>query len=294
MHKYKARAIPTNYWRPRTSYTEEIIKSLNGKISDGDFVVISEKAISTASNNIIDESKVKPSLTAKILAKFWMRLVWGYFLGLLCGFRKTLLMHIRSYPLEYGASHKQVALQYAGFLQALMFGSEEGIDGSNLAYSYVSLPLKNADKIAEEIREKICLTLRRKVFVMIADTDKTFSLGNFHFTHRKGAIKGIHTLGFIAYLAGRIFKLKRSATPIAIAGIELPIKEALEIAEVANRTRGFGAGSTVWSMVERFKVDLTEVSWEMLETVKHKPIVVVTLKRRKINERDNQAFKCVF
>ena len=56
-------------------------------------------------------------------------------------------------------------------------------------------------------------------------------------------------------------------------------EEALEIAEVANRVRGFGAGRTVWDMAERFGVGLADVSWGMLETVKHKPIVIVRSKR---------------
>ncbi|PIX31901.1 hypothetical protein COZ60_02055, partial [Candidatus Bathyarchaeota archaeon CG_4_8_14_3_um_filter_42_8] len=114
--------------------------------------VVSEKAISTASNNIVDENGVRPSLSAKLIAKYWMRIVWGYFLGPLCHFQERLLQRLREYPFETGSRHKQVALQYAGLLQELMFGSEGGIDGSNLAYSYVSLPLKNADELAKKIR----------------------------------------------------------------------------------------------------------------------------------------------
>jgi F420-0:gamma-glutamyl ligase-like protein len=52
-------------------------------------------------------------------------------------------------------------------------------------------------------------------------------------------------------------------------------EQALKIAEAANRARGHGAGKTVWAMAERFGVGLDCVSWEMLETVKHKPIVIV-------------------
>jgi F420-0:gamma-glutamyl ligase-like protein len=76
-----------------------------------------------------------------------------------------------------------------------------------------------------------------------------------------------------------MFRLKRRATPLAVAGCEVSAEAALEIAEIANRARGFGAGRTVWDMAERFKVGLTEVSWEMLATVKHKPIVIVRSKR---------------
>lgn len=280
MNKFRALAIITKYWKPGENYLEEIIKGIDGKIADGDFVVISEKAVSTALNNIVDENGVRPSLSAKLIAKYWMCIVWGYFLGPLCHFQERLLQRLREYPFETGSRHKQVALQYVGLLQALMFGSEGGIDGSNLAYSYVSLPLKNADELAQKIRKQIWSTLRKKVFVMIADTDKTYSFRNFHFTPRPKPIKGIHSLGgFISYVIGRMLRLKRRATPIAVTGCQISAEKALEIAEVANRARGFGAGRTVWDMAEKFKVELTEVSWEMLETVKHKPIVNVRSKR---------------
>ena len=276
MVRYKALAVATKFWRPGENYLEEIVKGVKGKVSDGDFVVISEKAISTATNNIVDESDVKPSLSAKLIAKYWMRIVWGYILGPLCHFQGRLLQYLREYPLELGSRHKQVALQHAGLLQALMFGSEGGIDGTNLAYAYVSLPLNNVDGIAEKIRRQIQLRVGKKVSVMIVDTDKTYSFGNFHFTPRPKPVKGIHSFGgFIAYVIGRSFKLKRHPTPIAVAGCKISIEEALTVASIANRVRGFGAGRTVWDMAEKFQVELASVSWEMLETVKHKPIAII-------------------
>ncbi|MEM2806817.1 MAG: coenzyme F420-0:L-glutamate ligase [Candidatus Bathyarchaeia archaeon] len=278
MPRYKAYAITTKYWRPGEDYVGQIIKSIEGKVSNGDFIIISEKAIATATGNIVDESKVEPSLNAKIIAKVWMPLVWGYFLGQICHLRRKLIERLRSYPLDAGSRHKQVALQYAGLLQALMFGSEGGIDGTNLPYAYVCLPLKNAQAIAEKIQRKILEALGRKVCVIIADTDKTYSFRNFHFTPRPKPIKGIYNLGgFIAYVVGRALKLKRRATPIAVAGQPIPAEEALTIAEIANRARGYGAGRTVWDMAEKFNVDLAEVSWEMLEKIKHKPIVIVRI-----------------
>jgi F420-0:gamma-glutamyl ligase-like protein len=280
MTKYKVLVVTTKYWRPREDYLEEIIKSVKGKIAEEDFVVVSEKAISIASNNIVDESGIKPSLGARLIARYWMRIVWGYFLSPLCHFREKLSRQLREYPLEMGGCHKQVATQQAGFLQALMFGSEGGIDGSNLAYSYVSLPLKNANEIAQKIHEKIWSSLRKKVFVIIADTDKTYSFRSFHFTPRPRPIKGIHAFGgFATYVVGRTLKLKRRATPIAVAGCQIQAEEALEIANIANHARGFGAGRTVWDMAEKFKVKVNKVSWEMLETVKHKPIIIVRSKR---------------
>jgi len=280
MSKYRVLAVATKYWRPNTNFLKEIVESIKGKIDNGDFLVVSEKAISTAINNITDESTVKPSQSSRLIAKFWMRIVWGYFLGRLCHFRQKLLQRLREYPLEMGSRHKQVALERAGLLQALMFGSEGGIDGSNLPYSYVSLPLNNADEVVQKIRDHVWLRLRKKVCIIISDTDKTYSLRKFYFTPRPKPIEGIHSCGgFLSYIAGRIFGLRSRATPIAVAGCKVQAEEALEIAEVANRVRGSGAGRTVWDMAERFNVELDAVSWEMLETVKHKPIVIVKSKR---------------
>lgn len=245
-------------------------------MSDGDFVVVSEKAVSTALGNIVDESLISPSFNARLIAKLWMRFMWGYPLGIMCRFGQRLLQRLRAYPVGAGSRHKQLALQQAGFLQALMFGSEGGIDGSNLPYSYVSLPLKDAYAVARQIQQRIWRELRREVTVILVDTDKTYSFRNFHFTPRPNPMQGIHSHGGVcAYVAGRLFQLKRRSTPLAVSGCRLQAEEALKIAHIADRARGPGAGATVWDMASRFEVAVTEVSWGMLMQVKHKPIVVV-------------------
>ena len=283
MAKYYALAVTTKYWKPGEDYLNEIIKSVGKQVADDDFVVVSEKALSTALNNIVDEASVNPSLSAKVITRIWMRIVWGYFLGVLCHFGQRLVRRLRQYPLETGSRHKQVALQHAGLLQALMFGSEGGIDGSNLPYSYVSLPLNNAYALAEEIRQRIWLKLKKRAIVIIVDTDKTYSFGNFHFTPRPKPIKGIHSFGgATAYIIGRMFKFRRRPTPLAVAGCKLQIEEALKIARIVDRARGRGAGATVWDMAEKFRVGFTGVSWDMLAKIKHKPIVIV----RKSKARD--------
>jgi F420-0:gamma-glutamyl ligase-like protein len=236
---------------------------------------------------MIDESSVRPGLNARVIARFWMRIVWGYPLGVLCGFGQRLLRRLRQYPLESGSRHKQVALQYAGFLQALMFGSEGGIDGSNLPYSFVSLPLNNAGEVAREIREQILVRLQRNVCVVIADTDKTYKFRNFYFTPRPKPLKGIHSFGGTAtYIIGRMLKLKKSSTPLAAAGGCLQAGEALKITNIADKARGPGSGATVWDMAARFKVSVNGVSWEMLSKIKHKPLVIVRKKLRKINAEE--------
>jgi F420-0:gamma-glutamyl ligase-like protein len=276
MTKYTTLAITTNYWKPNSNYNDKIINAIENKVEDGDFVVVSEKAISTALDNMVDETTVNPSLTAKILARIWMRVVWGYPLGILVGFGPRLLRRLRNYPLESGSRHKQVALQYAGFWQAFMFGSEGGIDGSNLPYSYVSLPLNNSMEIAQKIQNHIQEKLKKNVCVIIADTDKTYKFRSFFFTPRPNPLIGIHSLGAsTTFILGRILRLKKSSTPLTAAGCNLLASEALKITNIADKARGPGSGATVWDMAARFHVEVNDVTWEMIEAIQHKPIVIV-------------------
>ncbi len=238
--------------------------------------MVSEKAIAIANWNIVDESSVTPSLSARVIARFWMRILWGYVLGPLCHLKPSTVRRLRTYPLEFGGCHKQVALERTCLAQALMFGSEGGIDGSNLPYLYVCLPLPDVEKVARRIRDEILKRLGKDVKVIITDTDKTYSFGGFHFAPRQVKLGGIHDRGgLLAYLIGRAFGLRRRATPLAVAGCKLDASNALRIADLADHARGYGAGRTVWDMANRFETGLSGVSWEMLNTVKHKPIVLV-------------------
>ncbi len=278
--RFAAKAVQTKYWMPGSNYLNIIASALRDKINDGDIVTVSEKALSVARGLIIDESRVKPGVLAKILALFWMRIIWGFFLGRICHLKEENIRRLRNYPADEGSAHKQVALLYATFLQALLWGSEGGIDGSNLPFAYVSLPLPDPQAVAEEIRLYLRDKLGKEVTIMIVDTDKTYSFRNFHFTHRPVRIRGIHLLlGVFAYILGRSLRLKRRATPLAVSGAELNIEFALDLAEAAHRRRGSGAGRTVWEMAERFGVNLTGVSWEMLKSLEHKPIVIIRLKK---------------
>jgi len=274
--KYKAAAIECHYWKPGDDYIQDIIEAIKHTVAYGDYVTVSEKAVSTALGNIIDEKTVKPSSLARFIAKYWMQIVWPYILGPMCHLRQKTIDYLRSYPTKEGSHHKQLALEQGGFLQALMHGSEGGIDGSNIAYTYVSLPLENAQQVAQKLREQIRAKLEKSVSVVVVDTDKTYSLKGFHFTPRPKPIKGIHSCGgFLAYVVGRSLKLKKRATPLAVAGPKISTEEAIELAKIANRTRGSGAGRTVWDMAKTFDVTLTDVTWKMLDSVKHRPIVII-------------------
>jgi F420-0:gamma-glutamyl ligase-like protein len=280
MTKYYALPIATKYWKPGEKYLINILEAIEKRVADGDFVVISEKALSIALGNIIDESGIKPTFNAKLISGTWMRIIWGHFLGAACRLGPRLRRRLQKYPAEAGSRHKQVALQQAGLFQALMWGSEGGIDGSNLPLSYVSLPLRNSYEQAELIHQQIWRKLKKKVYVIIVDTDKTYSIRNFHFTPRPKPMKGIQSLGGVAaYVIGRTLKLRKRPTPLAVAGGTLQAKEALKIANIADRTRGAGSGATVWDMAARFNVATTEISWDMLSKVRHKPIVLVRIKK---------------
>lgn len=275
MRNLKAIAIRTRYWRPGENFLEEIASAIKGHVEDADIVTISEKALSTAMGNMLDESTVRVGFGAHFIAKHWMRRVWGYLLGPFCHLKVDNITRMRNYPLREGTVHKQVALKHAGVLQALHWGSEGGIDASNLPYSYVSLPLKDPSRIARRIRTYVANKVGKKVTVVIVDTDKTYSIGAFHFTPRPRPLAGICSRGgFIAYVLGRALKLKRRSTPVAISGSEIAVETALDIAEATHKLRGSGAGATVWDMAKRFGVPLTDVTWEMLERIDHKPIVI--------------------
>ncbi|MCX8191910.1 MAG: coenzyme F420-0:L-glutamate ligase, partial [Nitrososphaerales archaeon] len=177
--RYKVKVVKTEYWRPNHDYINSIINSIRNLVKDGDIIVISEKALCIAEGRIVDEAKIRPTLLAKLIVRFWMRYVWGYILSRLCHQKPLTIYRLRNYP-EEGINHKQLALSYSGLLQALRHGSEGGIDVSNLPYSYACLPLSNPNKKAEELRSVINKVLGKRITVMIVDTDMTYSWRNLH------------------------------------------------------------------------------------------------------------------
>jgi len=278
----RIRTVPlrTAYWRPGTDYMAAVLEPIQQLVQDGDIITVSEKVLSVAQGHVINESKVKPSLLARFLSRVWMRRVWGGPLGKITGLRKRTLIHLRNYPLLEGAAHKQVALSYVGFLQALRHYSEGGIDASNLPYSYVSLPLRDASAVADRLRRVIEQKTDKKVVVMIVDGDATYSFRNLHLAPRRLKVRGlVHFGGFLTFVLARVFRLRGRATPIAISGAELHPDYALTLADMAHRVRGRGAGRTVWSMARRFNVGLGEVTLEMLGSVVHRPIVLLRIDR---------------
>jgi F420-0:gamma-glutamyl ligase-like protein len=277
--RLRVKAIETRYWRPGDDYLKELSDKIQPLLRDGDAVVISEKAISTSSGNIVDESKVKPGVSAKLIAMLWMRLVWGRFLGKICHFKDASIRHLRNYPLREGAAHKQIVLQLSGLLNALKYGSEAGIDVSNMPHSLACLPLEKPGAEARRIYRELKKRTGKKITVIISDTDSTFSFHSLHFTSHPKPLRGIISLGgFFPFVLGRTLRLRQRATPLALEGLKLSLEEALDFAEIAHHLRGYGAGRTVWDTANRYGVDFSEVTWEMLSEASHFPIVLIRKK----------------
>jgi F420-0:gamma-glutamyl ligase-like protein len=110
---------------------------------------------------------------------------------------------------------------------------------------------------------------------MIVDSDKTYLLGNIGLSTRDSTVPGIINLGFVSFILGRRLGLRAYATPIAYTGGPLPLKGLLRVASLADSAMGSGAGNTVWDMAENFNTGLTEVSWDMLSRIPHRPLAVV-------------------
>jgi F420-0:gamma-glutamyl ligase-like protein len=271
----RVKTVKTRYWRPGEDYLEAITRRTAKYLRRGCVLVLSEKALSTARGDIVDEALAKPGFLAKAIATFWMRAIWGYVLGPLCRFNPATLARLRSFPKKAGAAHKQVVLDAAGFLQALKYGSEGGIDLSNMPYAYACLPLQHPHRVARQIQEHLARETGTDVTVIIADTDSTFTFHDVHFTAHPNPLGGITSLGLGAFILGRALKMKQRATPLAVAGLEVTVEEALRLAEVAHHARGYGTGRTVWDMADRFNVDASDVSWEMLEEDAHYPLVLI-------------------
>ncbi len=276
--KIRVRAVRTRYWRPGTDPVREIVAALSGLLMDGDIVAVSEKALSTSLGFVVDESKVIPSSLSRFLASFWVKRVWGGPLGAFTGLRRRTIENLRGYPDDLGARHKQLALERTGLLQALRHYSEGGIDASNLPYALVSLPLPNAAIIAEHVRDALREETGHSVIVMIVDGDFTYSWRNLHVAPRRVQIPGlIHFGGFLSLVTCRALRFRGRPTPVVIAGELINPDRALWLAKVAHRHSGAGAGRTVWGMSERFEAGLTGITYEMLESTPHSPIVVLRL-----------------
>lgn len=277
--KIRIKPIRTSYWRPGTDYSLEIVEAVRPYLRDCDILAVSEKAVSTAQGNLVDESRVTPGVVAQFLAGAWTRRLWGGPLGRLTKLRDKTIENLRGYPEAEGAAHKQTTIWYAGLAQSLRHYSEGGIDASNLPYSYVCLPLRRPTQTAEMIVQRVKEETGKDVTVMIIDGDTTYTWRNLHMTPRRVATMGLlHPGGFLSFVMGRALGLRARQTPVAVAGGRLNPDRALWLASLYHRRCGRGAGRTVWGMAESMGTGLADVTWEMMETVSHHPVAIIRVK----------------
>jgi F420-0:gamma-glutamyl ligase-like protein len=272
----KFKTIQSPYWTPGTNYSKIIWDLIKPVIRDGDIIVISEKAVATAKNRLVDEAAMIPGVAARLLVTFWIRRIWGRFLSYVCRLKAPTMMRLRYYPIQKGSQHKQTVLMYRGPIHALQYGSEGGIDLNNVPYAFACLPLDEPQNDAKAILNYIQAISKKQLTVIISDTDSTFTWKNLHFTSRSHTIRGVIPLNNpIAFMIGRFARLQQRATPLALVGQTLSVNDALRFAELAHRARGQGAGRTVWDSAQKFGVTLSDITWEQLTSIKHCPIVVI-------------------
>jgi len=274
---------PFNYWYPSTDIVQEIVKKYRDVLTDGSIVVLSEKAVSVALGNIYDENLVKSDLVTKYATQLINKYLWGRILYRLFQHGEEFLKIVMNIPVEFLASHKKLTLRYGGLIHFIKPFSEAGIDATNLPYFYVSLPLRNADKIIEEIRNEAIRKLGKDIAILLVDTDKTFKpkkISCIAISTRPSYIKGIIDLGGLGYIIGRTFKsvFSEYPTPVAYKGIWLGLPRILKITKLADRAMGHGLGRTVIEMLKKLKKkNFEKVTWSDMRKIKHYPAIIITI-----------------
>jgi F420-0:gamma-glutamyl ligase-like protein len=279
--RFKGYRRPFKYWIPGTNVVDEIVKAYGKLLRDGDLIAISEKAICTAKGNIYDESRITSvDPITKISSYIVNKVLWGKVLS--SKLPSEAVEMIRWVPIRYVASHKKLALKYGGLIQFLKPYSEAGIDATNLPYTYVSLPLREADREARYIKYKVERKLKIKVNILIVDTDRTFKIkgvDNIAITTRPSTIKGLIDMGGLGFIIGKIFKNKffeEYPTPIAYKGEYMNLTDILRATKFADKLMGHGFGRDVMEMLRRMgKGSFEEIKWIDMYRIKHYPAVVI-------------------
>ncbi|MCS7369266.1 MAG: coenzyme F420-0:L-glutamate ligase [archaeon GBS-70-058] len=279
--KFRGYRKPFKYWIPGTNIVNEILKGYGKLLKNGDLIAISEKAICTAKGNIYDESRIiSIDPITKISSYIVNKLLWGKILS--SKLPSEAVEMIRRIPIKYMAPHKKLALKYGGLIQFLKPYSEAGIDATNLPYTYVSLPLKEADREARYIKYKIERKLKIEVNILIVDTDRTFKIkgiDNIAITTRPSTVNGLIDMGGLGFIIGKIFKNKlfeEYPTPIAYKGTYMNLTDILEVTKFADKMMGHGFGRNVMEMLNKIgKRSFEEVKWSDMYRIKHYPAIVI-------------------
>lgn len=265
--------IETNYIKPNEDLSS-ITEPAKRLMEDGDYLVIAETPVSVSQGRLVDETDYKPGLTAKFLAGFWSKYLWGYVLGPLLGIKERTIKNLRRLPPETKA-HKEVVLQLYGLKHALKPASEAGIDLSNAPGTSVSLLPENPQKVACEIKNEI----DKDITVLIIDTDATYMKKGKYFTGLPIAIDGIEAdKGVFGYVKGQLSE-NMGSTPLGCSR-EISVEEGLKIANIAEDYQKSleTAMATIHSVKSVLGTDEGEVTLEALDSITHTPAVIIRKK----------------
>lgn len=273
------------YWFPGCNFVREIVSRYRRFLDDGSIIVITEKAVSVALGNIYDESVIKLDFTSKYFTKIVNSYLWGRILYK--SFRRgdDFLELVVRVPLEYLAIHKKLSLKYGGPLHFIKPYSEGGIDTTNLPYYYVSLPLRNADKVVQEISEDLTKLVGKDIYVLLIDSDRTFKpkhISSIAISTRPSYVKGVIDLGGLGYILGRLLtkRFTEYPTPVAYEGYWFGLPRILKIARMVEKSIGYGLGKSAIEMLKNLgKSSFNDVRWVDMNKVKHYPVVVVRVER---------------
>ncbi|MCS7112163.1 MAG: coenzyme F420-0:L-glutamate ligase [Ignisphaera sp.] len=272
------------YWLPGSDVAKEIVKIYGDLIRDGDTVVVSDKALSIALGSIYDESLMSADPVTIVMTFLTSRVVWGYLLKKLFVNVDTVRILCKT-PLNLLAKHKKLALYYGGIKHFLKPVSESGIDTVNLPYYYVSIPLRNVDVVAREIKQSIDRVLSVDVNILVVDTDRCYvpkHTRSIALATRPSTVKGVIDFGVLAYVLGRVFRssFRRFPTPTAYVGTQLDLYTILRLARAAEKFRGYGVGRNIIESIKAFNGDgLRSLTWSALRRVKHYPALILRFKK---------------
>ena len=262
--------IETGYIKPNENL-DAIIGPAKELMKDNDYLVIAETPIAVSQGRLVDESKYKPSLTAKFLTTVWSKYLWGYVLGPVLGIKERTIKNLRKLPEETKA-HKEVVLQLYGLKHALKPASEAGIDLSNAPGTCVSLLPDNPERVAKEIKREI----GKDICVLIIDTDATYMKNGRYFTALPIAIDGIDAdNGVFGYVKGQLSE-NMGSTPLGCSE-NIDVETALKIANITEDYQKSLSTEmkTIHSVKAVLGTEIDEVTIEDLDSITHTPAVII-------------------
>jgi len=149
--------IKTSIIRPGQNLAEIILEAIHGQgleLQDGDIIAVASKAVSTATNRIINLKEIKPSRKALELASKYS--LEPEFVELI----------MRESEKIYGGVERAILTMKNGILTV-----NAGIDHKNVPDGCASLWPLNPQLEADKLRRQIEVKTRRKVGVLIVDSE---------------------------------------------------------------------------------------------------------------------------